>query len=93
MSRLAATVVQADAQTPFAPRCLSRQDAACHCGVSVYSFDDWVRRGILPKPIPGTRRWDRKAIDAALDRLSGITANIPSSPLAEWRARRNARAS
>lgn len=75
------------------PRCLSGQDGARYCGVSIYSFDDWVRRGILPKPIPGTRRWDRKAIDAALDHMSGLTATLTSSPLAEWRARRNARAS
>jgi hypothetical protein len=25
----------------------------------------------------GTRRWDRKAIDAALDRLSGLERELP----------------
>jgi hypothetical protein len=32
-----------------------------------------------PKPLPGTRRWDRKAIDLALDQISGI----PSVPLSK----------
>jgi hypothetical protein len=31
------------------------------------------RKGIMPGPIPGTRLWDRKALDAAMDRLSGLT--------------------
>jgi hypothetical protein len=26
----------------------------------------------MPGPIPGTHKWDRKAIDASLDRLSGL---------------------
>jgi hypothetical protein len=33
-----------------------------------------VRKGIMPTPLPGTHRYDRKAIDAALDRLSGLSA-------------------
>ena len=32
-----------------------------------------------PKPLPGTRRWDRKAIDLALDKISGI----PSAPVSK----------
>jgi hypothetical protein len=32
----------------------------------VGTFDDWVRKGILPRPIPGTRRWSRTAIERAL---------------------------
>lgn len=56
------------------PRCLSREDAAAYAGCdSLSAFSDWIRRGILPGPIPGTHRWDRKAIDASLDRLSGFT--------------------
>lgn len=51
------------------PRGLTREQAAEYCGCdSLAAFDDWQRRGIVPRPIPGTQRWDRKAIDRALDR-------------------------
>jgi hypothetical protein len=32
--------------------------------------------GIVLGPIPGTRRWDRKAIDAALDKRSNLTPRV-----------------
>jgi hypothetical protein len=48
-------------------RSLNRHQAAAYCGCdSLSTFADWVRRGIVPGPIPGTHRWDRRAIDAAL---------------------------
>src|ERR1700693_5532377 len=51
------------------PRGLSREEAAAYAGCeSLSTFSDWIRRGIMPDPIPGTHKWDRKAIDAALDR-------------------------
>ncbi len=54
------------------PRGLTRDQAAAYCGCETTdAFDGWVRRGIVPGPMAGTRRWDRKAIDRALDRLSG----------------------
>jgi hypothetical protein len=66
------------------PRCLNRRQAADYCGCgSLSAFDDWVRRGIVPGPIPGTRRWDRKAIDAALDKSSNLA---PSSTVARDRS-------
>lgn len=79
-------------ETSLAPRVLSRTEAAAYCGCSLGSFSDWIRRGIIPGPIPGTHRWDRKAIDAALDRASGLTASI-GDPFDEWKARRDARTS
>jgi hypothetical protein len=55
------------------PRGLSRKDAAAYAGCdSLSAFNNWIRRGILPGPIPGTHRWDRKAIDWALDKASGL---------------------
>ena len=54
------------------PRGLSREQAAAYCGCSLSAFDDWQRRGIVPGPIRGTKRWDRMAIDAALDKASGL---------------------
>lgn len=68
------------------PRCLSREDAAAYAGCeSLSTFSDWVRRGILPGPIPGTHRWDRKAIDAALDRLSGLADDKPLDDYERWK--------
>lgn len=46
------------------PRCTSLKQAAAHAGLTATSFKDWVRKGILPGPIPGTRVYDRRAIDA-----------------------------
>src|ERR1700730_11140938 len=54
------------------PRLLTREQAAAYCGLSASGFSEWVRSGKLPGPIRGSTRWDLKAIDAALDSLSGI---------------------
>ena len=56
------------------PRLLSREDAAEYCGVTAWTFDAWRRADLIPGPAPGTKRWDRKALDLALDRLSNIAA-------------------
>lgn len=53
-------------------RLMSRAEAAEYCGVSVWTWDKWVRKGDMPAKVIGCR-WDRRAIDAALDRLSGIS--------------------
>lgn len=72
------------------PRLLTRQQAADYCNLRPSSFSSWVRLGKLPHPLPGTTRWDLKAIDAALDRLSGLHTEpaTSSSPLDEWREKR-----
>jgi hypothetical protein len=57
---------------------MSGAHAAAYCGVTVATFARWVSEGRVPKPLPGTRRWDRKAIDLALDKASGIPA-VPIS--------------
>lgn len=76
------------------PRGLSRPAAAAYCGCKTLScFDDQVRRGILPKSIPGTHTWDRHAIDAALDRASNLRSTMPGSAYRDWKARRDARQS
>ena len=75
-------------------RGMSKQEAAAYAGCkTLSSFADWVRRGIMPGPIPGTRKWDRKAIDTALDRLSGLQITIERqiSPYDTWKASQNAR--
>lgn len=55
------------------PRCISINEAAAYCGLTPGGFRAWVARGTLPPALPGTRRWDRHAIDAALDRISGLS--------------------
>jgi hypothetical protein len=70
------------------PRGLSREEAAAYCGLAPEGFDQWVRRAIVPGPIAGTHRWDRKAIDLALDRASGIETNAAGTAFDEWKARR-----
>ena len=72
---------------PLQPRGLTREAAAAYCGLTPEGFDQWVKRGLVPGPIPGTQRWDRKAIDAALDRASGLDT-IASSAFDTWKARR-----
>lgn len=76
------------------PRGLSKEDAAAYAGCETMSaFNDWIRRGIVPGPIPGTTRWDRKAIDAALDRASGLIAPSEQiSPYKRWKAEREGQA-
>jgi hypothetical protein len=70
-------------------RGMSKADAAAYVGCeSLSTFDSWIAKGIVPGPIPGTHRWDRKAIDLALDRASGITPAGQTSSYAEWKQRR-----
>jgi hypothetical protein len=75
------------------PRGLRREEAAAYCGCNTTrAFDEWVRRGIVPPPIPGTKRWDRKAIDAAIDKASGLSSDShdsesPEAALDQWRSK------
>lgn len=71
------------------PRVLAKVAAAEYCGcATLEAFDAWVRKGIIPGAIPGTHRWDRIAIDAALDRASGlaITPSDHLTPYQRWKA-------
>ena len=45
------------------PRVLDRQIATAYCSLTPSGLSAWVR---------GTKRWDRRAPDAALDRISGL---------------------
>lgn len=72
---------QADSQS----RVLTRKEAAAMCKLTPAGFDVWVRKGIMPSATPGTRRWDRHAIYAALDRLSGLeTTQDTEGPFEKW---------
>ena len=75
----------------IAPRLLTREQAAAYYGVGHTTFTAWVRRGIVPGPVPRTHRWDRKAIDAAFDAQSGIDAKLEGKALDQWKAKHRAR--
>ena len=49
------------------PLTLDKAAACAFLGISAAAFDDWRRRGILPEPIRGTRRWSAKALRAAIE--------------------------
>ena len=70
-------------------RGLTLAEAAQHAGVSQSAFRDWVRKGKVPGSWPGTRRYDRWALDMALDRMSGLKT-APSSAYQDWKVRRAA---
>jgi hypothetical protein len=48
----------------------------------------WIASHKMPPAIPGTRKWDRRAIDAKLDEISGLGDVSPidrRSDLKKWR--------
>jgi hypothetical protein len=65
-------------------RLVSEKEAATAVGLDLNTFRAWVASGRLPKPIPDCNKFDLKAIDAALDRLSGLGG--PANALDAWRA-------
>lgn len=54
------------------PRGMNREMAAWYVGCGTTTFDELVRRGLMPQPvrINSLTRWDRYALDAAFDALS-----------------------
>lgn len=70
---------------------LTRRQAAALCGISVTGFDSWVRKGIVPSAIPGTRRWSRVSLERRLaDGPAGpVAVNDNLSPFEIWK-RQNA---
>lgn len=53
------------------PRLMTKTEACAYCGVSLPTFGKWVAKGLLPQALP-VRKWDRKAIDLALDKMGGL---------------------
>lgn len=63
------------------PLAITRPEAAALCGLTPTGFDLWVRKGIVPPPIKGTRRWSRAGIEAA---LSGDKPPTDLDPFEQW---------
>ena len=61
---------------PGWPRLLDRDQAAAYAGLSPNAFDAEVSAGTFPAPFPlgRVRRnlWDKRALDAVMDRASGL---------------------
>lgn len=74
-----------------APRLLTRNQAAAYCSVGATTLTNWIEHGIIPGPVPGTHRWDRKAIDVVLDILSPLDDKLEGNALDRWRGTRRAR--
>lgn len=87
------------------PRLIGRKKAAAHCDIAESTFSMWVATGKMPPAIPGTRKWDNKAIDAKLDEISGLggdakdaydkwmRANPPETDFQRWKRERDQRRS
>ncbi|UXT48818.1 hypothetical protein FY136_06005 [Agrobacterium tumefaciens] len=56
------------------PRLIGRKEAAAYLGIAESTFSMWVATHKMPPAIPGTRKWDKRAIDAKLDEISGLAA-------------------
>ena len=71
-----------------APRLLTIEAAAAYCGVTVSTYRAWISEARVPGPVPGTRRYDLRAIDRALDSASGLAdSEAPDAETAydEWK--------
>lgn len=75
------------------PRLIGRKKAAAYLGIGESTFSLWVSTHKMPPPVPGTRRWDRKAIDAKLDAISGLdlTPATIEDEFEKWEREQNAR--
>ena len=69
-------------------RFVSEKEAAEYIGVDTSLVRAWVACGRLPQPIPDCGKFDLRAIDVALDLLSGI--GTPTNSLDAWRAKKRA---
>lgn len=72
------------------PRLVLLEEICQYLGdISPATYSAWRNKGIVPGPVPGTNRYDRKAHDRALDRKSGIdiqSAHRQLSALEAWEA-------
>ena len=70
-------------------RLVCEKEAAESIGLEVATFRAWVAAGRLPQPLPECGKYDLKAIDAAIDRVSGLGS--ASNALDSWRVAKGGR--
>ena len=75
------------------PRLIGRKEAAAYCSIGESTFSLWVSTHKVPPSVPGTRKWDKRAIDAKLDEISGLSTPVKNqeSEPQKWRRERDAR--
>lgn len=66
------------------PRLIGRKEAAAYCGIAESTFSMWVASGKMPTTIPGTRKWDKRAIDAKLNEISGLGGSDAEDVFDKW---------
>jgi len=71
-------------------RLVTEKEAADAVGLDVATFRAWVATGKLPQSIPDCDKFDLKAIDAALDRVSGLGSSANALDL--WKSKRQGNA-
>ena len=75
-------------------RLLTANEAAAYLNISTATLRLWHEKGLIQGPFAGTRRWDKRALDAALDKDSGLAAQSPpTSEFDNWKAMKLARSS
>jgi hypothetical protein len=86
MERCPGTLLHSNRMDTIQARLLTKAEAAAYCRVkSTRTFDRWRKMGLVPPPIPGTHRWDRKSLDAHLDHVSGLSSmDIEANELDRW---------
>ncbi|RFB95753.1 hypothetical protein B5K11_10105 [Rhizobium leguminosarum bv. trifolii] len=63
---------------------MGRKQAALYLGIAESTFSLWVSSHKMPPCIPGTRKWDRRAIDAKLDQISGLDVSPTEDRYDQW---------
>jgi hypothetical protein len=69
---------------PVFPRCIRRKEIEQAYGLKPAVFSRLVAKGLLPPRLPGTRVWDRRAIDRALDTLAGLDRLANETEADRW---------
>ncbi len=66
--------------------------AAEFCGLTIKGYRAAMRRGILPRPVRGTKRYDKVAIEKTLGRIANddMLPDIAISAYDQWKAESNA---
>ncbi len=72
-------------------RLMTKTEAAAYCSTTIPTFNKWLIKGWIPPALP-MRKWDRKALNLALDKLSGlIDESKPEDTFDKWKRERDAR--
>lgn len=71
-------------------RLQSKEGICAYLGhISTATYDAWQAKGIVPGPVPGTNRYDKRQHDHVLDLRAGLIAAATggrASPFEQWEA-------